>query len=119
MSQYLKAHNPAVRTVAVEPAASAVLEGGAPGPHGLQGIGAGFVPYTLDPTAYDEVIAVTDEQALAARRELVARDGVLAGISAGAALHAATVMARRPQNAGKLIVVLLPDTGERYLQGAE
>lgn len=119
VAEYLKAQNPAVRVVAVEPAASAVLEGGAPGPHGLQGIGAGFVPATLNTSAYDEVIPVTDEEAFAARRALVRLDGVLAGISSGAALHAATVLARREENAGRLIVALLPDTGERYLQGAQ
>ena len=119
VAEYLKAQNPAVRAVAVEPAKSAVLEGGAPGPHGLQGIGAGFVPDTLNTAVYDEVIPVTDEEAFAARRALVRLDGVLAGISSGAALHAATVLARREENAGKLIVALLPDTGERYLQGAE
>lgn len=119
VAEYLKAQNHAVRVVAVEPAKSAVLEGGAPGPHGLQGIGAGFVPDTLNTAAYDEVIPVTDEEAFAARRALVRLDGVLAGVSSGAALHAATVLARREENAGKLIVALLPDTGERYLQGAE
>lgn len=119
VAEYLKAQNPAVRVVAVEPAKSAVLEGGAPGPHGLQGIGAGFVPDTLNTAVYDEVIPVTDEEAFAARRALVRLDGVLAGISSGAALHAATVLARREENAGKLIVALLPDTGERYLQGAK
>ena len=119
VAEYLKAQNPAVRVVAVEPAKSAVLEGGAPGPHGLQGIGAGFVPDTLNTAVYDEVIPVTDEEAFAARRALVGLDGVLAGVSSGAALHAATVLARREENAGKLIVALLPDTGERYLQGAE
>ena len=119
VAEYLKAQNHAVRVVAVEPAKSAVLEGGAPGPHGLQGIGAGFVPDTLNTAAYDEVIPVTDEEAFAARRALVRLDGVLAGISSGAALHAATVLARREENAGKLIVALLPDTGERYLQGGQ
>ena len=119
VAEYLKAQNPAVRVVAVEPVKSAVLEGGAPGPHGLQGIGAGFVPDTLNTAIYDEVIPVTDEEAFAARRALVRLDGVLAGISSGAALHAATILARREENAGKLIVALLPDTGERYLQGAE
>ena len=119
VAEYLKAQNPAVRVVAVEPATSAVLEGGVPGPHGLQGIGAGFVPATLNTSAYDEVIPVTDEEAFAARRALVRLDGVLAGISSGAALHAATVLARREENAGKLIVALLPDTGERYLQGGQ
>ena len=115
VAEYLKAQNPAVRVVAVEPATSAVLEGGAPGPHGLQGIGAGFVPATLNTAVYDEVIPVTDEEAFAARQALVRHDGVLSGISSGAALHAATVLARRGENAGKLIVALLPDTGERYL----
>ena len=115
VAEYLKAQNPAVRVVAVEPAKSAVLEGGAPGPHGLQGIGAGFVPATLNTAVYDEVIPVTDEEAFAARQALVRHDGVLAGISSGAALHAATVLARRGENAGKLIVALLPDTDERYL----
>ena len=115
VAEHLKAQNPAVRVVAVEPAKSAVLEGGAPGPHGLQGIGAGFVPATLNTAVYDEVIPVTDEEAFAARQALVRHDGVLAGISSGAALHAATVLARRGENAGKLIVALLPDTGERYL----
>ena len=115
VAEYLKAQNPAVRVVAVEPAKSAVLEGGAPGPHGLQGIGAGFVPATLNTAVYDEVIPVTDEEAFAARQALVRHDGVLSGISSGAALHAATVLARRGENAGKLIVALLPDTGERYL----
>lgn len=115
VAEYLKAQNPAVRVVAVEPATSAVLEGGAPGLHGLQGIGAGFVPATLNTAVYDEVIPVTDEEAFAARQALVRHDGVLSGISSGAALHAATVLARRGENAGKLIVALLPDTGERYL----
>ena len=119
VGRYLKAQNPAVQVVAVEPAGSPVLGGGKAGPHGLQGIGAGFVPATLNTSAYDEVIPVTDEEAFAARRALVRLDGVLAGISSGAALHAATVLARREENAGKLIVALLPDTGERYLQGAQ
>ena len=119
VGEYLKEQNPAVRIVAVEPAGSPVLSGGASEPHKIQGIGAGFVPDTLNTAVYDEVIPVTDEEAFAARRALVRLDGVLAGISSGAALHAATVLARREENAGKLIVALLPDTGERYLQGAE
>lgn len=117
VGEYLKRQNPAVRIVAVEPADSPVLEGGKPGPHKIQGIGAGFVPATLNTAVYDEVIPVKNEDAFAAQRALVRCDGVLAGISSGAALHAAAVLARRPENAGKRIVVLLPDTGERYLQG--
>lgn len=113
--RYLKEQNPAVRVVAVEPAASPVLSGGAGGPHGLQGIGAGFIPAVLDTAVYDEVITVAEEQAYAAARELAAKEGVLVGISSGAALYAARELAVRPENAGKTIVVILPDTGERYL----
>ena len=113
--RYLKEKNPNIKIVGVEPAASAVLSGGAPGPHGLQGIGAGFVPQVLDPSVYDEIIPVTDGAAYAAGRELGRREGILAGISSGAALWAAAELARRPENAGKNIVVLLPDTGDRYL----
>ena len=112
--RYLKRQNPAVRVVAVEPAGSPVLSGGQPGPHGIQGIGAGFVPKTLDTTVYDEVIAVTDQDAYAAGRA-IAREGILGGISSGAALWAAEQLARRPENRGKTIVVLFPDAGERYL----
>ncbi len=112
---YLKEQNPAVRVIAVEPASSAVLSGKAAGKHGLQGIGAGFVPQVLDTRIYDEILTVTEEQAYAAGRMLARQEGVLCGISAGAALHAAIEAARRPENAGKTIVVLLPDTGERYL----
>lgn len=111
----LKAHNPAVVAVAVEPASSPVLSGGAPGVHGLQGIGAGFVPKTYDGRWVDAVMTVTDEEAMCMGRELVACDGVFAGISSGAAVCAAVRLACRPENAGRLIVVLLPDTGERYL----
>ncbi len=112
---YLKEKNPALRAVAVEPAGSAVLGGGKAGPHGLMGIGAGFVPETLDTSIYDEVAAVTEAEAYAAGRELARREGVLAGISSGAALHAAVTVAKRPENRGKTVVVILPDTGERYL----
>ena len=111
----LKAQNPAVQVVAVEPAGSPVLGGGKAGPHALQGIGAGFVPAVLDTTVYDEVLPVTEADAYAAGRLLGRKEGVLAGISSGAALWAALQVAKRPQNAGKTIVVLLPDTGDRYL----
>ena len=115
MGEYLKAQNPAVRIVAVEPAGSPVLSGGASGPHKIQGIGAGFVPDTLNRAVLDEILLVENEDAFAAGRELARREGMLAGISSGAALHAATVLAKRPENRGKMIVVLLPDTGDRYL----
>ena len=115
VSQGLKAHNPAVVTVAVEPASSPVLSGGEPGTHRLQGIGAGFVPGIYDGRWVDEVMTVSDDEAMRMGRELVACDGVLSGISSGAAVCAAVRLACRPENAGRLIVVLLPDTGERYL----
>lgn len=111
----LKGHHPDVSVVAVEPAGSPVLEGGKPGPHKLQGIGAGFVPRNYDATIVDRVMSVTDDEAMQAARMLVAREGVLAGISSGAALAAAIRIAREPASDGKTIVVLLPDTGERYL----
>ena len=114
VGRYLKAQNPAVKVVAVEPAASPVLSGGQAGPHGIQGIGAGFVPKALDTAVYDEVIAVTDQDAYETGRA-IAREGILAGISSGAALWAAEQLARRPENKGKTIVVLFPDTGDRYL----
>ena len=113
--RYLKSQNPAIRVIGVEPAGSAVLSGGTAGAHGLQGIGAGFVPAVLDTTLIDEVIPVTDSDAFAATRLLAQREGLLCGISSGAALHAAITVAARPENAGKTVVVLLPDTGERYL----
>ena len=113
--RYLKEKNPSIQIIGVEPAASAVLSGGTPGPHGLQGIGAGFIPQVLDPSVYDEIIPVADEAAYAAGRELGRREGILAGISSGAALWAAVELAKRPENAEKNIVVLLPDTGDRYL----
>ena len=115
VGQYLKERDPKVKVVAVEPASSAVLSGGAAGPHGLQGIGAGFVPQVLDTGVYDEIIPVTDEDAYHTGRELGRREGVLVGISAGAAVWAALQLAKRPENKGKTIVALLPDTGDRYL----
>ena len=113
--RYLKSKNPAVRVVAVEPAASPVLTQGKAGPHAIQGIGAGFVTEVLDTKIYDEVIDVTNEDALATGREIARKEGFLVGISSGAALFAAVELARRPENAGKLIVALLPDNGDRYL----
>ena len=115
---YHKRMNPDVQVVAVEPAASPVLSEGRAGAHKIQGIGAGFVPDTLDTAVYDEVIAVADEDAFAVGRELAAKEGLLVGISSGAAVAAATQLARRPENKGKTIVVILPDTGERYLTTA-
>ncbi len=115
VGRYLKQQNPAVRVVAVEPADSAVLSGKAAGPHALQGIGAGFVPKVLDTGVYDEVLQAGKQDAYAAARELGRREGVLAGISSGAALWAGIELARRAENEGKTIVVLLPDTGDRYL----
>ncbi len=111
----LKRHNPSVQAIAAEPASSPVLSGGNPGSHKIQGIGAGFVPTNFDRSLVDEIIRVADEDAVRASRLLAAQEGVLAGISSGAALHAALQIARRPENEGKTIVVLLPDTGERYL----
>ena len=112
---YLKERNPDCRIVAVEPASSPLLSKGVSGAHGLQGIGANFVPDNLNRTVYDEIIPVTEDEAYAAARALVAGEGLLCGITSGAALHAATLLANRPENAGKRIVALLPDTGERYL----
>lgn len=115
VGQYLKSRKNSVRIVAVEPKSSPLLSEGHAGPHGLQGIGANFIPKALDRSIYDEIITVSDEEAYAAGRALAAREGILAGISSGAALHAAIELAKRPENAGKCIVALLPDTGERYL----
>lgn len=111
----LKKHNSAVKVVAVEPVSSAVLTTGVPGKHKIQGIGAGFVPSTYNPDAVDEVITVTDDDAFAGARKLARTKGLLVGISSGAAFSAALALARKGENAGKLIVALLPDTGERYL----
>lgn len=115
VGEYLKSKNPNVKVVAVEPAGSPVLSKGVAGPHKIQGIGAGFVPETLDTKIYDEVIAVENEDAFATGRTLARKEGLLVGISSGAAVYAATQLAKRPENKGKNIVVLLPDTGDRYL----
>lgn len=115
VGRYLKGKNPAIRVVAVEPEGSPVLSGGEPGPHKLQGIGAGFVPKVLDTEIYDEIIKVGDEEAFAAGRAIAKTEGILVGITSGAALHAAAILAKRPENAGKTIVALLPDSGDRYL----
>lgn len=115
VGEYLKSRNPAVQVVAVEPSDSPVLSGGQAGPHKLQGIGAGFVPEVLNTQVYDEVFPVTSEEAYAGGRLMGRSEGVLVGISSGAALHAAIQVAKRPENEGKTIVVLLPDTGDRYL----
>lgn len=111
----LKRHNPAIRTVAVEPDASPVLSGGTAGPHKIQGIGAGFVPQNYHAEVVDEIVRVKDDDAIRAARMLAQREGLLVGISSGAAFHAALELARQEENTGKIIVVLLPDTGERYL----
>ena len=113
--KYLKSQNPNVKIVGVEPAGSPVLTKGVSGPHKIQGIGAGFVPDTLDTKIYDEILAIETEDAFATGRELARKEGVLVGISSGAAVYAATLLAQRPENAGKVIVALLPDTGDRYL----
>lgn len=115
VGKYLKSKNPNVKVVAVEPAGSPVLSKGVAGPHKIQGIGAGFVPETLDTKIYDEIIAVENEDAFATGRMLARKEGLLVGISSGAAVYAATQLAKRPENKGKNIIVLLPDTGDRYL----
>ena len=115
VGQYLKSRNPAVKVVAVEPKSSAVLSTGVAGPHKIQGIGAGFVPEVLDTMVYDEIIPVENEEAFATGKEVGRKEGVLVGISSGAAVFAAIQVAKRPENEGKTIVVLLPDTGDRYL----
>ncbi len=115
VGEYLKSQNPNIKVVAVEPAGSPVLSKGTAGPHKIQGIGAGFVPETLNTKVYDEIIVVENEDAFEAGRVLARKEGLLVGISSGAAVFAATVLAKRPENNGKIIVALLPDTGERYL----
>jgi cysteine synthase A len=118
VGEYLKSKNPNVKIVVVEPADSPVLSEGRPGPHKIQGIGAGFVPAVLNTSVYDEIIPVKNEDAFAVAREIGREEGLLVGISSGAAAWAATELAKRPENAGKTIVVILPDTGERYLSTA-
>ena len=115
VGEYLKSQNPDIKVVAVEPAGSPVLSKGTPGPHKIQGIGAGFVPETLNTKIYDEIIAVENEDAFKTGRAIARKEGVLVGISSGAAVYAATELAKRPENKGKIIVALLPDTGDRYL----
>lgn len=115
VGEYLKAQNPAVKVVAVEPASSPVLSKGNAGPHKIQGIGAGFVPEVLNAQVYDEIIAIENEDAFAEGKAFAVSEGILVGISSGAALKAAAILAKRPENAGKTIVVLLPDSGDRYL----
>ncbi|MDE7297802.1 MAG: pyridoxal-phosphate dependent enzyme, partial [Lachnospiraceae bacterium] len=115
VGEYLKSKNPNIQVVAVEPASSPVLSGGAAGPHKIQGIGAGFVPEVLKTEIYDEVLTIENEDAFEEGRRFAVSEGILVGISSGAALKAAAILAERPENAGKSIVVLLPDSGDRYL----
>jgi cysteine synthase A len=118
VSEVIKERKPSFYSIAIEPAASSILSGGNPGPHKIQGIGAGFVPEILNTEVYDEVITVTNEDAFEASRKVAKEEGLLIGISSGAALHAAAMAAGRPEHKGKVIVVILPDSGERYLSTA-
>lgn len=118
VGEYLKSQNPDVKIVAVEPAGSPVLSKGTPGKHGIQGIGAGFVPDILNTEIYDEIITIENEEAFAEGKAFAVSEGILVGISSGAALKAAVILAKRPENAGKTIVALLPDSGDRYLSTA-
>lgn len=118
VGEYLKEQNPDIQIVAVEPAGSPVLSKGTPGAHKIQGIGAGFVPQTLNTKIYDEVITIENEDAFTEGRAFATSEGILVGISSGAALKAASILAKRPENAGKVIVALLPDSGDRYLSTA-
>ena len=118
VGRYLKEQNPNIQIVAVEPAGSPLLSEGKAGPHGLQGIGANFVPELLDTSIYDKVMTVTEDEAYAASRGFAKKEGILVGISSGAALHAAKSLAAQPEYAGKVLAVLLPDTGDRYLSTA-
>ena len=115
IGKFLKEKNPNIKIIAVEPSSSPVLNGGQSGPHKIQGIGAGFVPKTYDANVIDEVLDIDNDDAIRTGRELAQQDGLLVGISSGAAAYGATLIAQRPENAGKTIVALLPDTGERYL----
>ncbi len=118
VGEYLKEKNPNVKVVAVEPAGSPVLSKGTPGPHKIQGIGAGFVPQTLNTSVYDEILAIENEDAFEEGRNFAQSEGILVGISSGAALKAAKILAQRPENKGKTLVALLPDSGDRYLSTA-